>query len=50
MTDAYPEVRGNMLAVMDVPREHTRRYGIVDPGRDDGKLVQVKGLIEKPAA
>jgi UTP--glucose-1-phosphate uridylyltransferase len=50
MTDAYPEVRGNMIAVMDVPREHTRRYGIVDPGRDDGKLVQVKGLIEKPAA
>ena len=50
MVDAYPEVRGNMIAVMDVPREHTRRYGIVDPGRDDGRLVQVKGLVEKPAA
>jgi UTP--glucose-1-phosphate uridylyltransferase len=49
MVDAYPEVRGNVIAVMDVPRDHTRRYGIVDPGRDDGKLVQVRGLIEKPA-
>ncbi len=49
MVDAYPEVRGNMIAVMDVPRAHTKRYGIVDPGRDDGRLVQVKGLIEKPA-
>ena len=50
MVDAYPEVGGNMIAVMDVPREHTKRYGIVDAGRDDGRLVQVKGLVEKPAA
>jgi UTP--glucose-1-phosphate uridylyltransferase len=49
MVEAYPEARGNMIAVMDVPREHTKRYGIVDPGRDDGRLVQVKGLVEKPA-
>jgi UTP--glucose-1-phosphate uridylyltransferase len=49
MVDAYPEARGNMIAVMDVPREHTRRYGIVEPGRDDGKLVQVRGLVEKPS-
>ncbi len=48
MVDAYPEVRGNMIAVMDVPRDQTKRYGIVDPGRDDGRLVQVKGLVEKP--
>jgi UTP--glucose-1-phosphate uridylyltransferase len=49
MIDAYPEVRGNLIAVMDVPREHTSRYGVIDAGRDDGRLVQVKGLIEKPA-
>ncbi len=33
---------------MDVPRDHTQRYGVIDPGRNDGRLVQVKGLIEKP--
>jgi len=48
MIDAYPEVRGNLIAVMDVAREHTARYGILNAGRDDGRLVQVKGLIEKP--
>jgi UTP--glucose-1-phosphate uridylyltransferase len=49
MVGAYPEARGNMIAVMDVPKAHVSRYGIVDPGRDDGRVVQVKGLIEKPA-
>lgn len=49
MVEAYPEVRGNLIAVMDVPREHVARYGILNPGRDDGRLVQVKGLVEKPA-
>lgn len=48
MVDIYPEVRGNMVAVMDVAKEHTSRYGILSPGRDDGKLVQVRGLVEKP--
>jgi UTP--glucose-1-phosphate uridylyltransferase len=49
MVDAYTEVRGNLIAVMDVAREHVNRYGIVNAGRDDGRLVQVKGLVEKPA-
>ena len=33
----------------EVPREHTNRYGILDIGADDGRLVEVKGLVEKPA-
>lgn len=49
MVAAHERVGGNMLAVMEVPREHTRRYGVVAPGRDDGRLVDVKGLVEKPA-
>jgi UTP-glucose-1-phosphate uridylyltransferase len=32
-----------------VPREHTNRYGILDIGADDGTLVEVRGLVEKPA-
>jgi UTP--glucose-1-phosphate uridylyltransferase len=38
-----------VVAVMDVPREHTNRYGILDLESDDGKLASVKGLVEKPA-
>ncbi len=32
MVTAYNKVGGNLVAVEDVPREHTNRYGIVDPG------------------
>jgi UTP--glucose-1-phosphate uridylyltransferase len=48
MVDAHAAAGGNMIAVMDVPREHTKRYGIVAPGRDDGRMVEVAGLVEKP--
>ena len=37
-----------MVAVTDVPREHTSRYGVLSIGKDDGCLVEVKGLVEKP--
>jgi len=33
---------------MDVPRDQTSRYGVLNPGHDDGRLVEVKGLVEKP--
>jgi UTP--glucose-1-phosphate uridylyltransferase len=49
MIEAHAEVRGNLIAVMDVAREHVNRYGIVKSGRDDGRLVEVQGLVEKPA-
>ena len=50
MIDAWQGVGGNMIAAMDVAQEHTKRYGIVSPGRDDGRLVEVRGLVEKPDA
>lgn len=49
MLDVYNERGGNVIAVMDVPLEHTSRYGIVDPGPDDGRVVQVNHLVEKPS-
>lgn len=48
MVDRHRQLGGNMVAVMDVPRQHTKRYGILDIGRDDGKIAEVKGLVEKP--
>lgn len=48
MIEAHADLGGSMVAVMEVPTEHTSRYGIVNPGDDDGTLVQVKGLVEKP--
>ncbi len=46
MVEAYDG--GNMVAVMDVPRAQTGAYGIVTPGADDGRIVDVEGLVEKP--
>ena len=49
MMDVYGRVGGNLVAVMDVPREQTNRYGVLKIGREDGRLVEVQGLVEKPA-
>lgn len=48
LADAYYQTGGSVVAVTEVPREHTNRYGILKTGADDGKLVEVKGLVEKP--
>ena len=48
MVEAQRATEGNLLAVMEVPREQTSRYGVIDPGRTDGRLTEVKGMIEKP--
>lgn len=38
----------HMAAVMDVPRKHTRRYGVLDVADDDGVMVRARSVIEKP--
>jgi len=48
LVDVHQETGGNVVAVVDVPREHTKRYGILDVSSDDGRLASVKGLVEKP--
>ena len=48
MVDAHAGVGGNMVAVMEVAPEHTARYGVVDPGREQDRLIEVRGLVEKP--
>jgi UTP--glucose-1-phosphate uridylyltransferase len=48
MVDIYNRVGGNLVAVMDVPREHTDRYGVLKVGREEGRLAEVQGLVEKP--
>jgi len=48
LIDVYDRKGGNVVAVMDVEREHTKRYGVLDVASDDGRLATVKGLVEKP--
>lgn len=49
MVRKYAEQRASILAVQDVPREHTRRYGVVSGQTLDDGLVDVSGIVEKPA-
>lgn len=49
MLDSFEKTQGNIVAVVDVPKMHTNRYGIVDIGTEDGPLVEVNGLVEKPS-
>ncbi|WP_114374228.1 UTP--glucose-1-phosphate uridylyltransferase GalU [Elioraea thermophila] len=48
LAEVYEQTGGNVVAVEEVPREHTSRYGILKVGHDDGRLVEVTGLVEKP--
>ncbi|QAY76955.1 UTP--glucose-1-phosphate uridylyltransferase GalU [Sphingosinicella sp. BN140058] len=48
MIAAYEQVGGNIVCVEEVPHERTASYGILSPGARDGKLTEVKGLVEKP--
>jgi UTP--glucose-1-phosphate uridylyltransferase len=48
MVDAYHEVGGNLISVLEVPREEVSSYGVIDPGASHGALTEVKGLVEKP--
>ena len=48
LVDAYRETGGNVVAIEEVPRERVNRYGVLDVEQDMGRLVSVKGLVEKP--
>lgn len=50
MVQAYEQVQGNILAIMDVPDAHVSRYGIVSPAHDaTTNLFKVKAVVEKPS-
>ena len=49
LVDVHEETGGNVVGVMEVPAEHTDRYGVLDIESDDGRLASAKGLVEKPS-
>ncbi len=48
MVDAFARSPGMVLAVQDVPRADTRRYGVVDVRGAPDRLAEVFGMVEKP--
>ncbi|WP_291213051.1 UTP--glucose-1-phosphate uridylyltransferase, partial [Hydrogenophaga sp.] len=49
MVHAYESSPGTVLAVQDVPRADTRRYGVVDVHGVSTALAEVFAMVEKPA-
>ena len=49
MVEAYEQVGGNLISVLEVPMEQVSSYGVIDPGAAHGALTEVRGLVEKPS-
>ena len=49
VVDLYNERGGCIFALAEIPNEQTNKYGIVDPAADDGKVIDIRGMVEKPA-
>jgi len=48
MVEAYHKTGGNLISVLEVPREEVSSYGVIAPGKSEGDLTEVTGLVEKP--
>jgi UTP--glucose-1-phosphate uridylyltransferase len=48
MVEAYEKVGGNIICAQEVAPEKTASYGIITPGARNGRLTEIRGLVEKP--
>jgi UTP--glucose-1-phosphate uridylyltransferase len=48
MVEQFKEWRASILAVQEVPAEHTQRYGIVAGTQVNDRLVNIERIVEKP--
>ena len=45
---AHEKTGGSVVAVMDIPREQTKSYGIAAVKEEKGGLAEITGMVEKP--
>lgn len=50
MVGAYHRLGGNIISVLEVPNDKVSSYGVIAPGKSDGAVTEVLGLVEKPKA
>lgn len=48
MVDAYHELGGNIISVLEIPHDKVSSYGVIKPGENRGSITEVLGLVEKP--
>ena len=49
MLSAAQEKQASIIAVEEVPLRDVSKYGVVDPISEEGNLLKLKGIVEKPA-
>ena len=49
MIEGYQKVGGNLVAITEVPRAETSKYGILEIEKEENPFVVVKNLVEKPS-
>ena len=50
MLKLHEETGDNVVALMEVPKEQIHQYGVASIGTQDGDVVEVTDLVEKPEA
>jgi UTP--glucose-1-phosphate uridylyltransferase len=48
MVDAYHQIGGNVISVLEVQHNDVSSYGVIAPGATNGAVTEVLGLVEKP--
>lgn len=49
LVEAYEKTGANIIAVEEVPDSETHKYGVIAPVKQDGRLYEMSGMVEKPA-
>jgi UTP--glucose-1-phosphate uridylyltransferase len=49
LIEIYQQHRGSVIAAQRIPREDASRYGIIAPRHEEGRLVEIEDLVEKPS-
>jgi UTP--glucose-1-phosphate uridylyltransferase len=48
LVEAYEQVGGNVVAALEVPPAETHKYGVIEPGATQGRLTEIRAMVEKP--
>jgi len=48
MMDVYENYGGSVVAIMEVEKSQTSKYGVVEAESQDGKVYKINRLVEKP--
>jgi len=48
LVNAHEKTGANIIALEEVPESETHKYGVISPGSAEGRLHEIKGMVEKP--